>query len=37
MMMNKEMKCVVEPGAFTVMNGASCEDIQRKSTFEVIE
>jgi beta-glucosidase len=37
MMLNKEMKWVVEPGAFTVMIGASCEDIKLKSTFEVIK
>ena len=37
MMLNKEMKWVVEPGVFTVMIGASCEDIRLKSTFEVIE
>jgi beta-glucosidase len=37
MMLNKEMIWVVEPGAFTVMIGASCEDIRLTSTFEVIK
>lgn len=34
---NKEMRSVVEPGEFTVMVGASSEDIRLKGKFRVME
>jgi beta-glucosidase len=34
---NREMRRVVEPGSFTVMVGASAEDIKLQGKFAVVE
>jgi beta-glucosidase len=35
MLLNNEMKWVVEPGTFTVMIGASSENIKLSGTFSI--
>jgi beta-glucosidase len=37
MLLDRQMKWVVEPGTFTVMLGSSSEDIRASAQFEVIE